>query len=143
MTLRTLLLLSCLLPAAHAADNWQQYQAGSALALALDPDAIALVNDGLVRFRHQERFTEPQSDERLAIKYRIRVTEGRADCKKFEYAFINADYFGGSGKHVYSQMFPLQRYNWAFERPVAGSVADTMLRLVCRLAPNAPRLKIE
>ncbi|MFN4237220.1 MAG: surface-adhesin E family protein [Vogesella sp.] len=123
--------------------NFQVYQSGDALELALDLDSIANVNDGLVRFINQERYAEKKREESLDISYQVRRLEGRADCQNMQYAFINTSYWTARGKHVYTQMFPLQRYNWAFVPVEQGSIAETMLKIVCRLAPSAPSEKIE
>ncbi|GHD78122.1 hypothetical protein ACFSQE_06010 [Vogesella fluminis] len=123
--------------------EFQVYQSGTGLELSLELATIANVNDGLVRFVNQERFSERKTQKELGIRYHIRRLEGRADCNARQYAFIGASYWTASGQHVYTQMFPLQRFNWTFVPVVADSTADTMLRLVCQLAPNAPSLKIE
>ena len=123
--------------------NYQVYQTGEALELSLDVSSIANVNDGLVRFINQERYGERNTEKDLNIQYHIRRLEGRADCKNNQYAFINASYWTKRGTHVYTQMFPLQRFNWTFAAVIPDSTAETMLRLVCKLAPDAPSLKIE
>jgi hypothetical protein len=60
-----------------------------------------------------------------------------------QYAFVNTSYWTKRNQHVYTQMFQLQRFNWTFVPVEQGSIADTMLKIVCRLAPNAPSEKIE
>lgn len=123
--------------------HFQVYQSGGALELAIDLDSIANVNEGFVRFINQERYAETKQEPKLGIKYQVRRLEGRADCKNRQYAFVNASYWTDKGKHVYTQMFQLQRYNWTFTAVEQDSMADTMIRLVCRLAPNAPSQNIE
>jgi len=64
--------------------NFQVYQSGDALELALDLDSIANVNDGLVRFINQERYAEKKREESLDISYQVRRLEGRADCQNMQ-----------------------------------------------------------
>ncbi|MEQ6291943.1 surface-adhesin E family protein [Vogesella sp. GCM10023246] len=123
--------------------KFEVYQSSEALELSLELDAIANVNEGLVRFVNQERFADKKQEPALGISYQVRRLEGRADCQNRQYAFVNTSYWTSKGKHVYTQMFPLQRFNWTFVPVETGSIADTMLQIVCRLAPDAPRLKIE
>ncbi|WP_174873799.1 surface-adhesin E family protein [Vogesella oryzae] len=123
--------------------KFEVYQSGDALELSLDLDAIANVNEGFVRFVNQERFADKKQEPALGISYQVRRLEGRADCQNRQYAFVNTSYWTANGKHVYTQMFQLQRFNWTFIPVETGSIADTMLQIVCRLAPDAPRLKIE
>ena len=123
------------------AADWRVYQAGPALELAVDADSIVRDAEGWTVFVNQERFTEMRRDEALKIRYRIRRTEGRADCTGYRYLFLSASYFSGSGQPVYSQMFPLQRYKWTWQPVYEGSVADAMMRTVCTLARNAPSKK--
>ncbi len=123
--------------------KFQVYQSSDKLELALDLDAIANVNEGFVRFVNQERFAGTKQEPGLGISYQVRRLEGRADCDKQQYAFVNTSYWTAEGKHVYTQMFQLQRFNWSFVPVEPGSIAETMLQTVCRLAPEAPRLNIE
>lgn len=123
--------------------DFQVYQSGAALELSIDLASIANVRDGFVRFTNQERYSETKHEDKLDIDYRIRRLEGRADCQKQQYAFVNASYWTAGGKHLYTQMFQLQRFNWEFSAVEPDSVADAMMRIVCRLAPNATSLDIE
>ena len=123
--------------------NFQVYQSGDALELAIDLDSIANVNEGLVRFINQERYAEKKQEDSLGISYQVRRLEGRADCQNMQYAFVNTSYWTKRNQHVYTQMFQLQRFNWTFVPVEQDSIADTMLKIVCRLAPNAPSEKIE
>ncbi|SCK18241.1 surface-adhesin E family protein [Vogesella sp. LIG4] len=123
--------------------KFQVYQSSDKLELSLDLDAIANVNEGFVRFVNQERFAATKQEPGLGISYQVRRLEGRADCKTRQYAFVNTSYWSAEGKHIYTQMFQLQRFNWTFVPVEPDSIADTMLQIVCRMAPEAPRQNIE
>ncbi|AXK39573.1 surface-adhesin E family protein [Crenobacter cavernae] len=126
-------------PLAHAAD-WQVYESGDALELAIDRDAVWREN-GLVHFVNQERFAEKRYDKRYDVRYAIRRSVGWADCEKSRYALVSSSYHSASGRSLYATLFPLQRYNRSWQPVYEGSVADAMLTRVCELGRNAPNKK--
>jgi hypothetical protein len=129
----TLLLLA---PLAHAAD-WQVYQSGSELELAIARSTIWR-EDKLVHFNHQERFAKRQYEKGYEVDFYTRRTEGLADCAKFQYVFLASYYFGRNNEHVWSAMYPLPKFRWKWQPVPQGSVADKMLTLVCDLGRSAP-----
>ena len=144
MKTRISLLLALLsLPAMAAEPDWGVYQQGSALELSMDRNSIWVEKDGLVHFVNQERFSERQYDKATDIKYYIRRTSGYADCAKQQYALVGLEYAGKNDRHLYSSMFPVQRFAWSWQPVYQNSVADTMLQVVCYLAKSAPHKKPE
>jgi hypothetical protein len=144
MKLRISLLLAlAAAPALAETADWGVYQQGSALELAMDRNSIWVEKDGLVHFVNQERFSERQYDKATDIKYYIRRTTGYADCARQQYVFVGFEYASKSGRQLYSTMFPVQRFAWKWQPVEAGSVADTMLQVVCYLAKTAPHKKPE
>jgi hypothetical protein len=144
MKTRISLLLALLsLPAMAAEPDWGVYQQGSALELAMDRNSIWVEKDGLVHFVNQERFSERQYDKATDIKYFIRRTSGYASCSKQQYTFVGFEYADKRGRQLYSTMFPVQRFAWKWQSVEQGSVADTMLQVVCYLAKTAPHKKPE
>jgi hypothetical protein len=137
-----ILLSLCLASAPVLADNWLVYEDGQALQLAIDPASIWREN-GRIHFVNQERFTLRQQDAKLGISYHIRRLSGWADCSRYRYAFVGANFYTASGKNVYTQMFPLPQYDWAWQAVDQGSVAAAMMREVCRLGRNAPTKKTQ
>lgn len=133
---KVIALASLLTPLTHAAD-WQVYQSGSELGLAIARDTIWR-EDKLVHFNHQERFAKPQHEKGYEVDYYIRRTEGLADCDKLQYVFLGSYYFDRDGKHVWSAMYPLPKFLWKWQPVYQGSVADKMLTLVCDLGRSAP-----
>jgi D-alanyl-D-alanine dipeptidase len=140
MLKRSIALMMLLAPLAQAAD-FQVYQPGSALELAIDRDAIWREKDG-VHFVNQERFAKQQHEKGYAVDYYIRRTEGLADCAKFQYVFLASYYFDRDGGHVWSALYPLPRHLWTWQPVYQGSVADKMLSLVCELGRSAPNKTI-
>lgn len=134
-----LLMLLCA-PLAQAAD-FQVYDSGSGLELAIDRDAIWREKDG-VHFVNQERFAKQQHDKGYNVDFYIRRTEGLADCAKFQYVFLASYYFDQEGGHVWSAMYPLPRFRWTWQPVYQGSVAEKMLSLVCELGRSAPNKTI-
>ena len=144
MKLRISLLLAlAATPALAETADWGVYQQGSALELAMDRNSIWVEQDGLVHFVNQERFSERQYDKATDIKYYIRRTTGYADCAKQQYALVGLEYAGKNNRHLYSSMFPVQRFAWNWQPVYQNSVADTMLQVVCYLAKSAPHKKPE
>jgi len=141
MKLAIALALALCAPLVAAAD-WQVYQSGSALELAIDRDAIWR-EDGLVHFMNQEKFAKKQHEKGYEVDYYIRRTEALADCAKGQYVFLASFYFGREGEHVWSAMFPLPRHLWTWQPVYQGSVADKMLTLVCDLGRSAPTKTIK
>jgi hypothetical protein len=139
----SLLLALVSLPVLAADADWGVYQQGSALELAMDRNSIWVEKDGLVHFVNQERFSERQYDKATDIKYHIRRTSGYASCSKQQYAFVGFEYADKRGSQLYSTMFPVQRFAWKWQSVAPGSVAETMLQVVCYLAKTAPHKKPE
>lgn len=131
------------LPALAAEADWGVYQQGSALELAMDRNSIWPEKDGLIHFVNQERFSERQYDKSTDIQYYLRRTTGYADCARQRYALVGLEYASKTGRHLYSTMFPLQRFAWNWQQVEQGSVANTMLQVVCYLAKTAPHKKPE
>ncbi|KZE31647.1 surface-adhesin E family protein [Crenobacter luteus] len=126
-------------PPALAAD-WLVYEAGEALELAIDRDAVWREN-GLVHFVNQERFAERRYDKRYNVRYAIRRSEGWADCGRYRYQLVSSSYHSASGRTLYATLFPLQSYNRSWQPVYEGSVADAMLTRVCELGRSAPNKK--
>ena len=119
------------------ADDWQGYQSGAELELAIDRSTIWR-EDNLVHFNHQERFAKQQHEKGYEVDYYIRRTEGLADCAKSQYVFLGSYYFGRNNEHVWSAMYPLPTFLWKWQPVYQGSVADKMLTLICDLGRSAP-----
>ncbi|HJV06739.1 MAG TPA: surface-adhesin E family protein [Chromobacteriaceae bacterium] len=130
-------------PALAAQADWVVYQRGSALELAVDRQSIWLEKDGLVHFVNQERFSERQYEKGYRFAFDIRRTDGYADCSKNQFALVGSSYYTRNNQHIFSSMFPLQRYAWTWQPVYDGSVADAMLQVVCAAAKTAPRKKPE
>jgi len=139
----SLLLALAATPALADSADWGVYQEGSALELSMDRNSIWSEKDGLVHFVNQERFSERQYDKPTDIKYYLRRTTGYADCAKQQYVLVGLEYAGKNGRHLYSTMFPVQRFAWKWQPVEEGSVAETMLQVVCYLAKTAPHKKPE
>lgn len=137
-----ILLSLCLASTPVLADNWLVYEDGAALQLAIDLASIWREN-GRIHFVNQERFTLRQKDAKLGISYHIRRLSGWADCSKYQYVFVGANFYTASGRNVYTQMFPLPEYDWAWQPVDQGSVAAAMMREVCRLGRTAQSKKIQ
>ncbi|WP_230370481.1 hypothetical protein [Paludibacterium denitrificans] len=97
-------------PALAAQADWVVYQRGSALELAVDRQSIWLEKDGLVHFVNQERFSERQYEKGYRFAFDIRRTDGYADCSKNQFALVGSSYYTRNNQHIFSSMFPLQRY---------------------------------
>lgn len=136
------LALGALLAPALAAPvaDWAVYRQGEALELAVDLNAIWR-EDGLIHFVNQERFAERQYEKGYDVKFHIRRTTGYADCARYQYAFVSSDYYTASNKHVWSTMYPLQRYSWTWQPVYEDSVADAMMRVVCAAGKTASSKK--
>ncbi len=137
----SLLLAANAASAAAPMSDWVVYQRGSALELAVDRNAITVDKDGLVRFVNQERFDKRQFDKANDVEFYIRRIEGFADCTKASYAFVSVSYYNKNNRHVWSQMFPVQRHSWQWNSVEQGSVAHAMLYQVCLFARNAPKTR--
>jgi hypothetical protein len=126
-----LFLCGAMAPALAANFDWQVYQRGGALELAVDRNSLQAQSDGLVRFINQERFAEPQYERSYKIRFSIRRTTVYADCKQGRYALVSSDYYSASNKPVWSTMFPIPRHAWRWADAEDGSVADAMLAAAC------------
>ena len=127
------LLAAVALPAL-AADrlaDWQVYQRGPALELALDRNAIWQEPDGLVHFVNQERFSNRQYDKHYQVNFWIRRTTGYADCRQYRYVLVSTAFYRDSNRHVWSTMYPVPRYNWKWQPVYQDSLAGAMMDLVC------------
>ncbi|WP_028535548.1 surface-adhesin E family protein [Paludibacterium yongneupense] len=126
-------LILCSLPAAAAAAtfDWQVYQRGNALELAVDRNSVQRQADGLIRFINQERFAEPQFDRGYKVRFSIRRTTVYADCKQGRYALVSSDFYSASNKSVWSTMYPVPRYAWKWQDADDESVAAAMMAAVC------------
>jgi hypothetical protein len=111
--------------------DWQVYQRGAALELALDHNAIWMEPDGLVHFVNQERFTQRQYDTHYQVYFSIRRTTGYADCKQYRYVLVSTDFYSDTNRHVWSTMYPVPRYNWKWQPVYQDSLAGAMMDLVC------------
>jgi len=131
------------MPALANDADWGVYQQGSALELSMDRNSIWLEKDGLVHFVNQERFSDRQYDKATDIEYYIRRTTGYADCSRQQYVFVGFEYASKHEKQLYNTMFPVPRYAWKWQSAEPGSVAATMLQVVCYLAKTAPHKKPE
>jgi hypothetical protein len=131
----------CAFPVMAASANWQVYQRGSAMELALDRGAIWSESDGLVHFVNQERFAKPLFEKNYKVWFSIRRTTGYADCARQQYVLVSTDFYSDSNRHVWSTMYPVPRYAWKWQPVVEDSVAASMINLVC--ANPAPRKKPE
>lgn len=129
------------LPALAETANWQVYQRGAALELALDRNAIWAEPDALVHFVNQERFAKRQFDKHYQVWFSIRRITGYADCKRFQYVLVSSDFYSDTNRHVWSTMYPVPRYAWKWQPVLEDSVAASMINLVC--ANPAPRKKPE
>lgn len=143
MTLRSVAALFALfaLPAVAATADWQVYQQGAALELALDRNATWAESDGLVHFVNQERFAKRLFDKHYQVWFSIRRTTGYADCQRMQYVLVSTDFYSDSNRHVWSTMYPVPRYAWKWQPVMEDSVAASMIKLVC--ANPAPRKKPE
>jgi len=119
------------LPAAAFDAQWQVYQQGSALELAMDRASLWSESDGLVHFVNQERFAQRQYDKNYQVNYFIRRTTGYADCQQYRFVFVSTDFYSASNQHVWSTMYPLPRYAWKWQPVYPDSVAAAMMALVC------------
>ena len=114
--------------------DWQPYHSGNALELSLDRNAIWQEKDGLVHFINQERFVSPQFDAHYRIHFAIRRTRGFVDCARSRYVLTHADFYTASNRLVWASLFPLPRHAWNWVRAPQGSVAHSMVTLVCQIA---------
>ena len=75
-----LLSLSLLVAApAFAAPDWVVYQRGSLAALAVDRNSVRTEKNNLLRFEHEERYTQQQRDPQLKISFHTREDHHRDD----------------------------------------------------------------
>jgi hypothetical protein len=129
------------LPVVAQTADWQVYQQGTALELALDRQSVWSESDGLVHFVNQERFANAQFDSHYKVNFSIRRTTGYADCKRFQYVLVSTDFYDANNRHVWSTLYPVPRYNWKWNPVYQDSVADAMMELVC--STPAPSKKPE
>jgi hypothetical protein len=134
--------LICLIALPAMADgtaNWQVYQQGAALELAMDQNSLWSESDGLVHFVNQERFAQRRFDPHYKVYYSIRRTTGYADCQRYQYVFVSTDLYSADNKHTWSTLYPLPRYDWKWQPVYQDSVAAAMMNLVCTNPAPAAR----
>ena len=139
--MRRLALLSLSLLAAapaFAAPDWVVYQRGWLAALAVDRNSVRTEKNNLLRFEHEERYTQQQRDPQLKISFHTRRMLVIGDCLQRRYAFASIDLFDQAGKSVYHSLFQLQDFQWKFQPAPDGSMGAGMLDVVCKLAPAQP-----
>ena len=139
--MRRLALLSLLLLAAapaFAAPNWVAYQRGALATLAVDHNSVRTEKNNLLRFEHEERYSQQQYDAQLKISFHTRRMLVIGDCLQRRYAFASIDLFDQAGKSVYHSLFQLQDFQWKFQPAPDGSMGAGMLDVVCKLAPAQP-----
>jgi hypothetical protein len=139
--MRRLALLSLSLLAtapAFAAPDWVVYQRGSLTTLAVDHNSVRTEKNNLLRFEHEERYSQQQRDPQLKISFYTRRMLVIGDCLQRRYAFASIDLFDQAGKSVYHSLFPLQDFQWKFQPAPDGSMGAGMLDVVCKLAPAQP-----
>ena len=114
------------------------YQRGSLTTLAVDHNSVRTEKNNLLRFEHEERYSQQQRDPQLKISFHTRRMLVIGDCLQRRYAFASIDLFDQAGKSVYHSLFPLQDFQWKFQPAPDGSMGAGMLDVVCKLAPAQP-----
>jgi len=123
--------LLAVFPAFAATADWQVYDRGAGMELALDHNALWAEPDGLVHFVNQERFTRPVYAKTYKVWFSIRRTTGYADCRQARYALVSTDLYNDNNRHVWSTMYPQPRYAWKWQSISEESVAASMINIVC------------